>query len=61
MHKKNFPIAIIEAKDNKHSIGSGMQQAIEYAEILDVPFAYSSNGNGFWNMICLQVRNVSLH
>lgn len=47
MHKKNYPIAIIEAKDNKHSIGAGMQQAIEYAEILDVPFAYSSNGDGF--------------
>lgn len=47
MHKKNYPIAIIEAKDNKHSVGSGMQQAIEYAEILDVPFAYSSNGDGF--------------
>ena len=38
MHKKNYPIAIIEAKDNKHSVGAGMQQAIEYAEILDVPF-----------------------
>ncbi|PKH10550.1 restriction endonuclease subunit R [Planomicrobium sp. MB-3u-38] len=47
MHKKNYPIAIIEAKDNKHSLGSGMQQALEYAEILDVPFAYSSNGDGF--------------
>lgn len=46
-YKTNLPIAIIEAKDNKHSIGSGMQQAIEYADILDVPFAYSSNGDGF--------------
>ena len=43
----NIPIAIVEAKDNKHSVGSGMQQAIEYAEILDIPFAYSSNGDGF--------------
>jgi type I restriction enzyme R subunit len=46
-HKPNFPIAVIEAKDNKHGIGDGMQQAIGYAEALDVPFAYSSNGDGF--------------
>ncbi len=46
-HRPNLPIAIIEAKDNKHSIGSGMQQGIEYAECLDVPFVYSSNGDGF--------------
>src|SRR5699024_8854259 len=39
--------AIIEAKDNTHSVGSGMQQALEYAEILDIPFVYSSNGKGF--------------
>ena len=43
----NLPLAIIEAKDNEHSIGSGMQQAIEYAQILDIPFAYSSNGDAF--------------
>jgi type I restriction enzyme R subunit len=43
----NIPIAIIEAKDNEHSVGAGMQQAIEYAQILDVPFAYSSNGDAF--------------
>lgn len=46
-YKPNIPLAIIEAKDNNHSIGGGMQQAIEYAEILDVPFAYTSNGDGF--------------
>lgn len=46
-YKPNLAIAIIEAKDNKNSVGSGMQQAIEYAEILDVPFVYSSNGDGF--------------
>ncbi|SHJ66700.1 type I restriction enzyme, R subunit [Malonomonas rubra DSM 5091] len=46
-HKPNQPIAIIEAKDNTHSIGHGMQQALDYAEILDVPFAFSSNGDGF--------------
>jgi type I restriction enzyme R subunit len=45
--KPNLPIAIVEAKDNKHSIGSGLQQAIEYGEILDIPFVYSSNGDGF--------------
>ena len=46
-HKSNVPIAIVEAKDNNHSVGGGMQQALEYAEIMDVPFAYSSNGDGF--------------
>ncbi|HGJ6977223.1 TPA: EcoAI/FtnUII family type I restriction enzme subunit R, partial [Streptococcus pneumoniae] len=40
-------IAIVEAKDNKHSVRAGLQQAIEYGEILDVPFVYSSNGDGF--------------
>ncbi len=44
----NKPIAIVEAKDNKHSISYGLQQAITYAEMLDVPFAYSSNGDGFF-------------
>ena len=46
-YKRNIPLAIVEAKDNNHSVGAGMQQAIEYAEILDVPFAYSSNGDAF--------------
>lgn len=46
-HKSNFPIALIEAKDNNHSVGSGMQQALEYAEALDIPFVYSSNGDAF--------------
>ena len=44
----NKPIAIVEAKDNKHSISYGLQQAMAYAEMLDVPFAYSSNGDGFF-------------
>ena len=44
----NKPIAIIEAKDNKHSISYGLQQAMTYAKMLDVPFAYSSNGDGFF-------------
>lgn len=46
-HKPNLPIAVIEAKDNKHAIGSGMQQALSYAEMLQVPFVFSSNGDGF--------------
>lgn len=45
--KKNIPLAIIEAKDNKHSVGDGMQQALNYAEILAVPFVFSSNGDAF--------------
>lgn len=43
----NNPIAIIEAKDNKHGISHGLQQAMAYAQMLDLPFAYSSNGDGF--------------
>ena len=43
----NNPIAIIEAKDNKHSVSYGLQQAMTYAKMLDLPFAYSSNGDGF--------------
>jgi type I restriction enzyme, R subunit len=46
-YKTNLPIAVIEAKDNNHEVGAGMQQALEYAEILDIPFAYSSNGDAF--------------
>ena len=43
----NNPIAVVEAKDNTHSISHGLQQAMTYARMLDVPFAYSSNGDGF--------------
>ena len=46
-HQPNVPIAVIEAKDNKHAIGSGMQQALGYADDLQVPFVFSSNGDGF--------------
>ncbi len=46
-YRPNRPLAVLEAKDNNHSVGAGMQQALEYAEILDVPFAYSSNGDAF--------------
>lgn len=46
-YKPNLPIAVIEAKDNKHTVGAGMQQALGYAEMLQVPFIFSSNGDGF--------------
>lgn len=46
-HKTNIPLAVVEAKDNNHTVRAGIQQAIAYAELLDVPFAYSSNGDGF--------------
>jgi type I restriction enzyme R subunit len=46
-YKPNIPLAIVEAKDNKHSIRAGIQQALDYAKILDVPFVFSSNGDGF--------------
>lgn len=46
-YKPNIPIAVIEAKDNNHSVGDGMQQALEYAELIDVPFSFSSNGDAF--------------
>jgi len=46
-YKRNLPLAIVEAKDNNHSVGAGMQQGIEYAEILVIPFVYSSNGDAF--------------
>src|SRR4051795_9886068 len=46
-YKPNIPIAIIEAKDNNCSLGDGMQQALEYASTLGIPFVYSSNGDAF--------------
>lgn len=46
-YKSNLPIAIIEAKANKHALGAGMQQGLDYADILDIPFVFSSNGDGF--------------
>lgn len=46
-YKNDIPIAVIEAKDNKHSVGAGIQQAIGYAEILDIPFVFASNGDAF--------------
>ena len=43
----NHPIAVVEAKDNNHQVSAGLQQAMDYARMLDLPFAYSSNGDGF--------------
>jgi len=46
-YKPNIPIALIEAKDGSHSVGDGMQQALDYAETLKIPYVFSSNGDGF--------------
>ncbi|RHV36802.1 restriction endonuclease subunit R [Ruminococcus sp. OM05-10BH] len=58
----NNPIAIVEAKDNTHNVSHGLQQAMTYARMLDVPFAYSSNGDGFaeHDFITGQEREFSL-
>src|SRR5258706_14579164 len=45
-YKPNIPIALIEAKDNNHSVGDGIQQGLDYAETLKIPFVFSSNGDG---------------
>src|SRR5947207_13436022 len=45
--KPGIPLAVVEAKDNNHSVGAGMQQALDYATTLDVPFVFSSNGDAF--------------
>jgi len=46
-YKPNIPLALIEAKDNTHSVGDGIQQGLEYADTLGIPFVFSSNGDGF--------------
>ena len=46
-YKPNMPLAVIEAKDNNHSVGDGIQKALDYAEVLNIPFVFSSNGDGF--------------
>jgi type I restriction enzyme R subunit len=58
----NNPIAIVEAKDNKHTVSHGLQQAMTYAQMLDVPFAYSSNGDAFYehDFMTGQERQLSL-
>lgn len=59
---KDYPIAVVEAKANKHSISKGMQQAKEYAQMLGLSFAYSSNGDGFQELDFLtgKERTISL-
>jgi type I restriction enzyme, R subunit len=47
VYKPNIPLALIEVKDNNHAVGDGMQQALDCAEMLDIPFVYSSNGDAF--------------
>ncbi|MFO1214431.1 MAG: DEAD/DEAH box helicase family protein [Burkholderiaceae bacterium] len=46
-YKPNIPLAVVEVKDNHHAMGAGMAQAINYARLLDVPFSFSTNGDGF--------------
>ena len=46
-YKANIPLAVVEAKDNRHAVGAGMGQALQYAQLLDVPFSFASNGDGF--------------
>jgi type I restriction enzyme R subunit len=46
-YKSNIPLAVIEAKDNNHSVGAGMQQALDYSDSLDLPFVFSTNGDAF--------------
>ncbi len=61
-YKNNFPLAIVEAKDNNHSIGAGLQQAIEYAKALDIFYVYASNGDGFieQNLLTGEVKELKL-
>ncbi|WP_083705140.1 type I restriction endonuclease [Paenibacillus sp. FSL H8-0259] len=61
-YKNNFPLAVIEAKDNNHSVGAGLQQAIAYAKALDIYYVYASNGDGFieQNLITGEVSELSL-
>src|SRR5882724_8035840 len=47
LYSQHIALALIEAKDNHHAVGDGMQQALDYATTLDVPFVFSSNGDGF--------------
>lgn len=62
-YKSNIPLAIIEAKNDKYNLGDGIQQGINYAEMLDLPFVYSSNGSGFLehNMLTGDEREISLY
>jgi type I restriction enzyme R subunit len=59
---ESTPIAIVEAKDNKHTVGDGLQQAMQYAIMMDIPFAYSSNGDGFMehDFLTGEERSISM-
>lgn len=59
---ESTPIAIVEAKDNKHAVGDGLQQAMQYAIMMDIPFAYSSNGDGFMehDFLTGEERSISM-
>jgi len=46
-HKPSMPLAVVEAKANKHEVGKGMQQGLDYARLLEIPFIFASNGDGF--------------
>lgn len=61
-YKNNFPLAIVEAKDNTQPVGAGLQQAIDYAKALDVPYVYASNGDGFveQNLLTGEVNELKL-
>lgn len=59
-YKNNFPIAIVEAKDNNHTAGAGLEQAKQYAQILNIPFAYSTNGDEFVEFDFLTGRETTL-
>ena len=61
-YKANFPLAIVEAKDNNHPVGAGLQQAIDYAKDLDVFYVYASNGDGFveQNLITGTVTEIGI-
>lgn len=61
-YKNNFPLAVIEAKDNNHPVGAGLQQGIDYAKALDISYVYASNGDAFveQNLITGEVRELRL-
>ena len=61
-YKSNFILAVVEAKDNYHPVGGGLQQAIVYAKALDVHYVYASNGDGFveQNLITGEVKELGL-
>jgi len=61
-YKSNIPLAVIEAKKNTYSVGAGLQQAVDYANSLDIPYVYSSNGDAFveQNLLTAEVKDIPL-